>query len=529
MRKLSLSLILILAAAPALFAQCGSINSQRFNAGLMGSTLGNNGLPNGFGNAHLILNGTTGSINTNLVGLGNNITSLQLWQGTPGSSSATLVQTFTAPTSNFQNGHFNRTLTLDSNLVGQIEANPGNYFFVVTTSDFPNGAVAGTLTSDNTQFLTGTLAGSNVTGGATNGSGAFVLSLSPNPGGATQTLKFDISTTGLGNNLSGFTITGPGMQSLPVTIGSSSIGSNGRATGTVQINNTAAAAIVQNPTAFSVVVNTPAFQNGAVAGTLGTANEVFIPVAGSAHGVGNSNFMTDLNIFNNSPLGQTGASANANTVIQFFPSGPAGNANAQNVTTGSIGARGMINSHDINTSLFNGAATGTGAIRIISTSPVFANARIFNNQQSNGQGTFGQFVRGLTRCDAETEGLLLGLSNVTSGAGGSNVVSARTNVGFFNPNDVPVTVQLELRDQSGLLLGTRTLTLQPDEQIQMGLAGASGLFNSVTGDVGNGSVLFLASSPIFVYASEIDNTSGDASFITPEDVSQANLSTTTGQ
>jgi hypothetical protein len=524
MRKLSfsLALVVILAAAPALFAQCGSINSQSFNAGLTGAAIGNAGLPNGFGNAHLIINGTTGTINTNLVGLGNNITSLQLFQGTPGSSSATLVQTFTAPTSNFQNGHFNRTLTLDPNLVGQIEANPGNFFFVVTTPDFPNGAVAGTLTSDNTQFLTGTLTGSNVSGGSANGSGSFVLSLSPNPGGMTSTLKYDIVTTGIGDNLSGFQLSGPGMQTLPVTIGTSSISTNGRATGTVQINSTAAAAIMQNPAAFSVVVNTPAFQNGAVAGTLGTANEVFIPVAGSVRGVGNTNFMTDLNIFNNSPLGVTGSSASANTIIQFFPSGLAGNANAQNVTTGSISARGMINSHDINTSLFNGAATGTGAIRIISTSPVFANARIFNNQQSNGQGTFGQFVRGLTRCDAETEGLLLGLSNVTSGASGPNVVTARTNVGFFNPNDIPVTVQLELRDQTGLSLGTRTLILQPDEQIQLGLAGASGLFNSVTGDVPSGSVLFLASSPIFVYASEIDNTSGDASFITPEDVSQEN-------
>ena len=58
-------------------------------------------------------------------------------------------------------------------------------------------------------------------------------------------------------------------------------------------------------------------------------------------------------------------------------------------------------------------------------------------------------------------------------------------------------------------------TLGAWTQTQLPLTNAGGLFAGVTGDIATSSVYFLSGNPIFAYASEIDNISGDASFITP--------------
>ena len=50
---------------------------------------------------------------------------------------------------------------------------------------------------------------------------------------------------------------------------------------------------------------------------------------------------------------------------------------------------------------------------------------------------------------------------------------------------------------------------------QMPLSGPNGVFTSVAGDFATSSIFFLSGTPVFGYASIIDNISGDASFVTP--------------
>jgi hypothetical protein len=173
---------------------------------------------------------------------------------------------------------------------------------------------------------------------------------------------------------------------------------------------------------------------------------------------------------------------------------------------------------NVTASMFSGAINGIGALRITSGQPgasLFANARIYNNQISAGRGTFGQFEPGMTRDQALQQGVLVGVGVVGTDTTLANGQSFRTNIGFFNPNDTPTTVALELRDTNGTIIASQTITLGAWTQTQLPLLNAGGLFSGITRDLPTASLFFLSGNPIFAYASEIDNISGDASFITP--------------
>ena len=517
MKKWSLTAVLAIALltfVPAVMAQtatCTAVtpNNTAFNAALLGNGFsGTSGSPNGFANVNFGLNGTTATVNASSLGL-NNITGIQLWQGQPGTSTAQLVQTFNGP---FTNGQFTGSTTLSSTLISQIQSNPGNYFFVVTTPDFPNGALAGSLVPTRQQLVSGVL-----TAPLVNNAGTFLVSIGPSNSTGNVTLNYDISSGSLGNNAINSISLMPASGGSPlVTFGNLAVPVNGRLMGSVQVSSALAQQILANPCGFSLSVNSSGFANGSATGTLAASNEVFLPVVGSAQGVGGTNFQTDVNIFNNSPFGVS--TANATAVAQFFPAGTTNSTSAisaSNTAAFSIPARGTTTLRDIGTSMFNSALTGIGALRIVSSGNVFANARIYNNQIAGGKGTFGQFEPGMLRSQAMQQGVLVGLGVVGNNASLANGQSFRTNIGFFNPNDTPTTIDAELRDTNGNVVASQMFTLGPWTQTQLPLTNAGGLFAGVTNDVATSSVFFLSGNPIFAYASEIDNISGDASFITP--------------
>jgi hypothetical protein len=164
-------------------------------------------------------------------------------------------------------------------------------------------------------------------------------------------------------------------------------------------------------------------------------------------------------------------------------------------------------------------------LRILTSGSVFANARIYNDQSANGKGTFGQNVPGLTRAQAVSQGIIVGTVNAVSG-NVTGSMNARTNVGLFNPSDSPTSVALQLRTNSGATLATNIINLAPWQHMQMPLSGTAGAaFPFVAGDVGASAVSFLAGSPIYAYASVVDNVSGDGSFILPS-VNQTNSTPT---
>jgi hypothetical protein len=510
----SLALLIGIPAAMAQSSACIAVtpSNSAFNATLLGSGIsGASGSPNGFVNVNLSLSGNQATVTASSLGL-SNITGISLYQGQPGTSNAVLVQTFSNSSNNFTNGQFSGTMTLSSTLISQIQANPSNYFFVVTTPDFPNGAVAGALVPTRQQLITGVLPAQS----STSGNGAFLLSIGPSNGTDTVTLNYDIFLNGLGNGtISSLQLLQAGGITPLLTLNNVTVVNN-RIVGSTQIPASLAQQILASPCSFSLGLNGAVFTNGSLIAPLSASNEVFLPVVGSAQGANGTNFQTDISIFNNSAQGLTTASAN--TFVQFFPTGTTNSSTsvtAQSVTALSIPPRGTTTLRDVTTSLFNGSISGIGAMRILSGSSVFANARIYNNQIASGRGTFGQFEPGMTRSQALQQGVLVGVGNVTANASLANGQSFRTNIGFFNPNDTSTTVAAEIRDTNGAVIGTQRITLGPWMHEQIPLTGTSGLFNNINGDTGTSSVFFLSGNPIFAYASIIDNVSGDASFVTP--------------
>jgi|GEM_PF-363005 len=506
--SLALTVLLIL-STPALLAQPAPLVFHAFLVGA--NVLGGGGSTTGFARATLTMNGDLATLDVTTIGL-TNITGVTLFVGAPGTDGS-VIKTFTDVNNGFVNGRFTRTLALDPGVATVIFNNPQNFYLVITTAANPTGAVRGSLVSANATYLAGRVAGSstlcNGGNGTSGGVGSFVISLTPDTGGATYTVRYDIVTSGLGNTLSAIEVGDNLGGSGPITLGTNVAGTGGRFTGSTQIPTARAQVLQSLPVGARLIVRTPDSGTGcAAAGSPLAAHELFIPVAGSVRGAGNTNFMTDVNIYNNTA---SGAGDNADVLTQFFPAGTS-SATAQFVAWTTLLPRGLVSYRDVATSAFNASINGVGALRMVTSGNIIANARVYNNQAAAGAGTFGQYIAGLPRSLALTEGTLVGLSNIVS-AVPPGTASARTNVGFFNPSDNTVTAAFELLDGNGTVTRTSTLTLNPWQQLQVPLAG--GLFGGITGDVNVSTLHFLSGSPIFVYASIVDNVSGDGSYVTP--------------
>jgi hypothetical protein len=136
---------------------------------------------------------------------------------------------------------------------------------------------------------------------------------------------------------------------------------------------------------------------------------------------------------------------------------------------------------------------------------VSATARIYNDQRDAGEGTFGQFVQGLSMGGALQAGTIAFLSNEDPATG----EGFRSNIGWFNPNPVPVSVVLRGWDTSGALLGEVEHTAGGYEQLQRNL----GQLWPALATYGNLYVTFTADAPLFFYGSVVDNVNGDAIYV----------------
>jgi len=154
---------------------------------------------------------------------------------------------------------------------------------------------------------------------------------------------------------------------------------------------------------------------------------------------------------------------------------------------------------DICNALF-GAPSSLGAVDFISDG---ADGDLAVTSQlrspAPGGGNVGMFVPGLTQSAAQPFTVLTSLVNG----------DARTNVGVYNPNDVPITATIRLFD-GPFSLGTVAVSLAPHAVNQ---------YNDVYQLVGASSVVTVdgyatvanddARLPLFTYAAEADNLSGD--------------------
>ncbi len=161
---------------------------------------------------------------------------------------------------------------------------------------------------------------------------------------------------------------------------------------------------------------------------------------------------------------------------------------------------------DVLVTLF-GDAESAGAIELswdASLAAVQATSRTYS--PTLPAPTTGSGIPALPAGAAQSRAVLLGLA----GSGGNLSTGFRTNVGVYNPQDVPVTVTITLFD--GMTpLGTFARTFAPREPFQI---------NDVFAAVGAGSTVttnawasVAASAPVFSSATVIDNQSTDSTIV----------------
>jgi putative membrane protein len=510
----SLSLVLLLGTT-ANAADCPAAGSLTYNIALNGSQFGGQGSPVGSGSGYLTIDPLTNqaTIHLDTAGL-TGITGAGIYSG----SSTTPVLSLTDANNTFENGMLDRTITLTPQLMSAIMANPSSYSFGVTTNDYPNGAVSGSLMM--MQSFTGAFSGTSVVGGtgATTGGGSFTGSLTAIPSGTGNVLTYTFTPSGIGNSITGLELrqgTSGSNGTLVASLSGANTLTNGSITGTTALTNSVAQQLMTNPGNFYIVANTSQYSTGAIRAQVASVmNELFFPVTGSVAGAGDAHWETDIQIFNAS------WSSPATVTMHFLPTGQANATTSGTMSSGTVAVvtippRGTSNFTGAMQQLFN-LSSSLGTLHLISDQPIVASARIYNDQRSSGRGTSGQSIPAMTRCDAVARGILAGLSGTTAGGNatpGSAGTAMRTNIGFFNPNSTAVTVNFNLGSETGASIGTRTITLQPFMHMQMPLSGSTGLFANQSASTSAGTATFQASAPIFAYASLIDNTSGDTSFV----------------
>ena len=223
----------------------------------------------------------------------------------------------------------------------------------------------------------------------------------------------------------------------------------------------------------------------------------YLPAVAHASGARGTFWKTDARVFNPS------ASAEI-TVFLAFLRAEADNRGAAELAL-SIRPRRAVALDDLVVTLFQ--STGSGGVRLRSAQPFLVTSTTYNIGDGTS-GTYGLLVPGLAPGEALPQGILLQVANDRSPSG------SRSNLGLLNPGASPVTVDYRLFDaESATLLGTGSKNLPPLAFLQVNdLFGSSGAGATVTR---NGTVEFVASAPVFAFASVIDNTSGDAVLALP--------------
>jgi plastocyanin len=223
------------------------------------------------------------------------------------------------------------------------------------------------------------------------------------------------------------------------------------------------------------------------------AKDVYLSVSGKANG-----FFSDARIFNPSYDKDIVVSA------RYLPAGNGDNSGVAPVQL-TIPKRTMKVYDDAVQSMFGGGPL-LGAIRLTSDDDFVATQRIYADLTGQGKGTLGQFVPGLEPSVAIKKGVLLQLK-----LGQASLGNFRTNWGGMNPNPVVANVSFKLYDKTNTLAGTNNLTLQPFGVFSP--ANVAGFFGNPDRDLTDAWIAFESDQPVFFYASIVDNTSTDPTFI----------------
>jgi hypothetical protein len=215
------------------------------------------------------------------------------------------------------------------------------------------------------------------------------------------------------------------------------------------------------------------------------ADTVTLPVVASVKGVGDVPFVSDVRVFNTSYTDMLTVTA----VYRF-------NGETRQFQ---LAAREAKAFNDVCVSLFSTPGS-LGAVEFTSAGGA-GNLVVSSQLRSpvSGGGFVGMFVPGLPSSAAQALAVLTGLVSGDS----------RTNIGVYNPNDKAVTATIRLYD-GAVLLGSKSVGLAAHEMTQTGHIYAEVGFGSLVRSNGYATVESdNPAAPLFTYAAEADNRSGD--------------------
>ena len=319
----------------------------------------------------------------------------------------------------------------------------------------------------------------------------------------TNTINYSIVVQNIDQPTAAHIHTGFAGANGPILVNFSPTFVNGVATGTVAADATTISNIINNAPGFYVNVHNAPFPGGAVRGQLSyqeiNPTRVVFPVVGRAAGANNTEYRADVRLVNISGLAH-------DVLLEYYAAGTTANASPTATTTINLAAGEQELLDNVARTAF-GIDSGIGALRVVSSRPIVATARIYNDQRAAGAGTFAQFTRAAEETEAWTRGILPMLSNQPA----ASRVGYRTNIGWFNPRLTTANVVFRAHDNNGTVLATSEPQVIPSfSQLQVPLtqlfptlAAMDNLY--VTFDSDNDSIL--------AYASVADNVNGDAVFI----------------
>jgi hypothetical protein len=226
-----------------------------------------------------------------------------------------------------------------------------------------------------------------------------------------------------------------------------------------------------------------------------SAETIYLTAASSV--VGLAPFYSDVRLFNTSYANSLTVTADYRCFI---------GACAPSVQTLTLAPRESRAFDDICVSLFSQPDTA-GAVEFThggTEGDLVVSSRLYSTFP---EPTVGMFVPGLTAASAFPVTVLTSIRNGGSGLG------FRTNVGVYNPNDVPVTPTIRVYDGATLVGTTQLSPLSPHSGAQsndiFAAVGAASQTTSNAAVVVDGSGV----GPLFSYAAVIDNATTDPIFV----------------
>ncbi len=232
--------------------------------------------------------------------------------------------------------------------------------------------------------------------------------------------------------------------------------------------------------------------------------EHFLPVTSRTEGFADTRWRTRVWV--------VAGAESADVTFEFYPTSLTGLDQPAYVASRSVAAGTQLYLEDLLGDLWG--INGNGAVRLVSTAPVAAFARVVNIKMPPvfEGGTFGQAMSSMTPGQAIGDGVFPGLFNERI----SDQSGFRTNLGWFNPGPNAVAVTARVITAAGEVLGERSFEVPalsqwlgsvfdviwtvPQDQREL-------KHFTVTYEAGGG--------PLFLYASVVDNVTGDAVTILP--------------